>query len=307
VKRARRGSLLLRLYPADWRARYGDELQALLAETSPGGHPSWRARADVALSAGRERLHRGGLLPSGGPGERMRAGSLLVLCSWAAFVLAGALVQKTSEHWQAAVPASQRAVPAIAFWALVAGAAAGAALVLTGVAVALPSAASFLRAGGWARIRRRIATAAAATGITAAAVGALATWAHRLAPAQRNGHDLLYGLAATTVFALLVACAATWTAVAVAIACRLELRPAVLTFETHLAAAVTAAMAVTTLAAAAWWVALASRAPAFLAGGGPGPNRPLPPQLLVALPVMLAATLVATAGSTQALRGRRAS
>jgi hypothetical protein len=38
-----RASGLLRLYPAAWRARYGEELQALLVESSAGGRVPWRA------------------------------------------------------------------------------------------------------------------------------------------------------------------------------------------------------------------------------------------------------------------------
>jgi hypothetical protein len=48
----RLASVLLRLYPRAWRARYGDEFLALVADTGL----SWRAALDVAVAAGLERM-----------------------------------------------------------------------------------------------------------------------------------------------------------------------------------------------------------------------------------------------------------
>ena len=80
--------LLLRAYPCWWRARYGDELLALL-EAQP---LTWRVRADVVVA---------------GLGERLRGSGppqLRVLWAWALFVIGGMGFQKTSEHWQVVVP-----------------------------------------------------------------------------------------------------------------------------------------------------------------------------------------------------------
>ena len=49
-------SRLLRLYPADWRARYGAEMLELL-EHAP---PTWRDRADLVRGALDARVHHGG-------------------------------------------------------------------------------------------------------------------------------------------------------------------------------------------------------------------------------------------------------
>ena len=130
--------LLLSLYPAGWRARYGEELEALILETS-AGRVSWHVRLDVAVGGGRERLHAAGLGGGDAPAERMRGGALLVLCAWALFVVAGVGVQKFSEHWQAVTPSADRALPAHAFDVLVVAAAIGSALIAAGVAATLPS------------------------------------------------------------------------------------------------------------------------------------------------------------------------
>src|SRR5204863_5952572 len=93
------------------------------------------------------------LAGGGTPAERMRGGTLLVLCAWGLFVIAGIGVQKFSEHWQAVTPSGSRALPTAAFDVLVAGAAIASALIVAGVAATLPSLTRFLRTGGWRRAR----------------------------------------------------------------------------------------------------------------------------------------------------------
>jgi hypothetical protein len=151
----RTSGLLLRLYPPGWRARYGEELAALIAETS-GGRIPWRVRLDVASAAVTERFRAAGLAGDRPPGERIRGGTLAVLCAWAAFVVAGMLVQKFAEHWQAATPAGSRTAPRDAFDALLVSAWVGSALVVAGVVVATPELVRFLRGGGLGQVRRRL-------------------------------------------------------------------------------------------------------------------------------------------------------
>ena len=71
---------LLSLYPAPWRSRYGDELEALMRDCAGDQRMSWRARGDVVFAAVRERLRVVGLLGDGSlPSGQVRAGALLVL------------------------------------------------------------------------------------------------------------------------------------------------------------------------------------------------------------------------------------
>jgi hypothetical protein len=278
--------LLLSLYPAGWRARYGEELQTLIMEAG-GGRVTWRVRFDVARAAGRERLRSSGLVGAGPPRARVCAGSVLVLCAWALFVVAGTSVQKRSEHWQASIPVGSRALPSAAFDALIVGAAIGSALVFIGVAAALPTALSFLRGGGWGRVRRPVLLAGALTLAAVLAAVPIVVWAHGLSAAQRNGRDAAYGVGAGLWALLLVACLTAWTAAAVAVARRLDLSPAVLRLETFLATAVTVSMAAMTAATVVWLAALDQAAASYL----------------VATALMLVATAVATAGSLRAVRG----
>jgi hypothetical protein len=298
VSAPRTCALLLRLYPPGWRARYGEELHALILETSDG-RVSWRVRADVVVAAARERLRSAGLAGDGPPAERMRSGTLLVLCAWALFVVAGAGVQKFSEHWQAATPAGARGLPTAAFDVLLAAACVGSALVLTGVAAALPSLARFLRGGGLAQVRRPLLRAVALTIAALPVTVAVVLWAHRLSAAQRNGHDAAYAAVTVSWALLLAACLAAWTAAGVAAARRLALAPALVRLEALLAAGVAAAMVTMTAATAVWWGALARSAPSFLGAAG----SPLAPQLLVATVLMLVATLAAGYGAGRAVAG----
>lgn len=295
--------LLLRLYPAGWRAGYGEELEALILESSGGSVP-WRARLDVARAAGRERLRAAGLAGDHPPAERLRAGVLLVLCAWAVFVVAGSGVQKLSEHWQQAMPpGGGRDLARAAFDALVAGAGLAGVLALVGIAATLPAVARLLRAGGWPSVRRRALAAAVLTAVAVPVTAALVVWAHGLTSAQRDGHDAGYAALFVVWAVLLVAALAAWTAAAVAIARRLRLSAAVLRLEAGLATGVAVAMGVMTAATATWWAAVAHVAPGFLAGRpADAAASPLEPRLVVCAIAMLAATGLAARGAERALR-----
>ena len=71
---------LLRVYPAAWRERYGDELASLIEADSDGGKVSLRVKLDVIGAGFVQRLHSSGLVGDEVPPEgRIRAGVLLVL------------------------------------------------------------------------------------------------------------------------------------------------------------------------------------------------------------------------------------
>ncbi len=283
---------LLRTYPPAWRARYGEELAALMADAGGRERVPWRTWLDVALAGARERLRAAGVtgdaLP---PSARSRAGSILVLCAWALFVVGGLAVQRVSEHWQAATPAADRALPSAAFTALTVAAAIGTVLVLAGAACALPALTAFLRGGGWSALRPRCLEAAWLTAAGAAATTGLVVWAHRLTPAARNGHDTAYALGFAAWGVLMVACLAAWTLAAVTVAQRIELPRPALGRIAWLAAGVSATMAAMTVATAVWWSHLPAADPA--AGATP--------LMLCPLLVMLTATALGMAGACRAL------
>jgi hypothetical protein len=249
--------LLLLLYPRPWRERYGEELAMLTAD---GGGLRPTVVVDVLLGAGRERL---------------REGALLVLQAWALFVVGGVGVQKFSEHWREATPAPARAVPAGAFDGLVAGAAIGSALVLLGVAVALPAA---VRARAFAR--REIVRALVATVVAGAALAAAA--------GRHGEHGLTIVFAVTFVLAL-----AAWTSAVLATARRLDR----LGLESALAVGVAASMVAMTICTCVWWGALARTGADFAP--------PLSPQLLASVALMALGSATGLAGAVKARRAPR--
>lgn len=294
--------LLLRAYPRAWRARYGDELEGLIADASDGRRMPWRTGADVLCAGGRERLRSAGLRDAP-PHDQVRGGALLVLCAWAMFVAGGVMVQKASEHWQSALPAADRALPAAAFTALLIAAAGGGALVLAGVACAAPSLPGFVSDGGWARVRRSVITAALLTLVAAVAGVGLVAWAHGLTAPQRAGHDAAYAAAFVACALLAGTSLVAWTVAAVGVGRRLSLSTRTLEAEAWIAGGVTAAMAVMTVAAGIWWAVLAGAAPWFLNGGHAGAGgSPLAPQLVLAASMMLLATAMGVVGSQRAAR-----
>lgn len=295
---ARTAARLVRLYPVGWRARYGDELQTLILDMSSPRRVPWRIRADVAGAGGRERLRAAGL-GDGSPGGRVRAGAGLVLWAWALFVLAGAILQRTSEHWDSALP-GDHLVPTAAFDVLIGAAIATSFLVLTGIALTLPALSRLLREGGWARIRRAVLPAGLLTVITIAATVALIGWAHGLTAADRAGHDGVY-VAGFLAWAVLGgATLGAWTSAATRTAACLALGRGILRLEARLATAVAAAMVVMAAATAVWWVSVGTVAPTDLTGSSGPRASALVPGVVVAMVLMLAAVGLGGTGARRA-------
>jgi len=295
---------LLRWYPPAWRARYGDELVALMEDSLDGGRPTARFRWSVAAAGLRQRARALDALGRRGlPADRVRDGALAVLCAWAAFVLAGGSFAKQAEHFGSSLPPSQAGLPTAAVTTVMVAAVVAAALVVLGAVAALPAFVRFLRAGGWAELRRPVLAATALSVVVAGAMVGLSGWAHSLSVAQRNGADGVYGAAFLTWAAGAAVALGLWTAVAVRAARRVHLGRRVLGLEAVLAAGVALAMTVMTAATALWWGALAVDAPWFLRGTDPGTSpSPIDPRLTLTMVVMVAATAIAVRGVARAGR-----
>ncbi|HEX4218771.1 MAG TPA: hypothetical protein VHZ02_10410 [Acidimicrobiales bacterium] len=304
---------LLGWYPPRWRERYGDELGALMEDALGDGPPTPRFRLGIALAGLRERGHEAGVIGDSRPApDRARAGSLLVLCAWAAFVVAGSSFAKLSEGFGQAVPARTASLPSAAYDAVMATAIIGGLAVLAGVVIAVPAFLRFLKAGGWPSIRGHVGRASIATLVAAADTVALVAVAHTLTPAQRNGqlvhHPVVwYYLIGVIVTALLLTVmVGLWTVAAVATVRRLDLPRPVQSGEALLATAVAATMCVMTAATAAWWGAIASSAPWFLQGGRPGSGgSPINAQLAGTMVLMVATSLLAGFGASRVARSWR--
>jgi hypothetical protein len=107
--RARR---MLRWYPAQWRARYGEEFTELLIADLGEQPRSWRRGADVARSGLLARLAGAGLTshPGHPPGPALaaRASLATLACALAAFLtVAAAMWAQLAIGWQWAPPAAR--------------------------------------------------------------------------------------------------------------------------------------------------------------------------------------------------------
>jgi hypothetical protein len=298
---------LLRWYPAEWRARYGDEFAAMIEDDLAGKPATLRYRQSIAWSGIREHLREIGFLGnSGSPRERMRDGVLTVLCAFALFIVSGVGFAKVSEHWDESIHQGSRHVPAVSFnlVASLAGAC-GLAVVLAALAV-LPIFVRFLRTGGWSTIRRWVLRAVAATATDAAAVAGLSVWASHLTNHQRNsgfGWYQFVFLIAALLFAITLA---TWSAAVVATTRRLDIGSSQIKVAGVMAILVAVSMPVMTAASAFWWGSMAAAAPWFLAGT-PVRSSPSPVtvNLLAVLIVMLIGSAAGAFGMLKVLRSWR--
>lgn len=304
TERRHETAALLRWYPRHWRDRYGDELAALMEDMAGGGPPTLRFRVSIALAGLREHIYGSGLFGNRAPAaDQVRAGSLLVLCTWTTFVLAGASFSKASEHFSQAMPVASRPFAQGAFNVVAALGVVGAILVMLGAIAALPAFTRFIRGGGWSTIRGPLLRAGALTLLSVGAVIPLSFWAHHLNELQRNGADPTYS-GVLVIWAVLVAATlAQWTAAGVAATRRVDLPGGVLRFEAALAVALAGAMAAMTVAAALWWGSMAQNAPWFLQGTAQGTSpSPFTPQLIVTLALMTISVVGAGYGATRVTR-----
>ncbi len=181
---------LLRWYPASWRARYGDELTALLEDTFGDGPIPWRTRAATAKAGVvqhlRARVWATASAPPTAPATARSSCSAVGL-----FVVAGAMLAKFNEHWDAATPQHDRWLPTTGYIAIEAAAALGVLTVLVAGLIA-PLLLRSLQRSGWASVRPQVRRVGA-VGLTTVAVGIpVIVWAHHLTSPQRNGGLAVY-------------------------------------------------------------------------------------------------------------------
>jgi hypothetical protein len=302
MTRATRFDRLLGWYPDSWRERYGDELAALLEETYGERPIPLRQRASLLKGALVEHVHASGFSANAEPEARVRAGALLVLCSWAVFMVVGSAFAKYLEHWDLATPAGARWLPADAVDAVTWAAALAVALIALGaLLVAVPVARS-VRTEGWGDFGRAMGVAAVLVAIALAATGAVvllaSTQVHHSSP-SRGGFGAL-GVWSLTLLAALAACVRA----AIAAAGRVKLRGALLRAEASCALGVFLCMVMVLAGTATWWAAIALHAPSFL-GTSLGPfgtwGSVAPPVMIGITGAMLVALLAAAAGAWRIL------
>ena len=292
---------LLRCYPPAWRERYGNDLIAYLddaygarlplgavASLLSGGLQEWVRFARASRES----------LPAT---ARVRNGVLWVLAGWAPFVVAGASFAKISEHFDASLSGGTRTVPDVAYLVVEAVATVCGLAVVAGVVLTLPAFVRFIAGGGWPMIRRRVIRATVATVLTAGTTVAVATWAHRLTAAQRNGGNGSYAALFLCWAGIVALTIGLWTVAAIAAARRLNLSRRLLLAEGAVASAVTMGMLIMLVAAAVWWAAIASAAPSFF-GGATEVAAAWTPQLVATATLMVTALSAGVVGVARIAR-----
>jgi hypothetical protein len=295
---------LIRWYPPTWRARYGAEFVALLEDTHGMSAVTWRERLAIAKSGSAERARSTGLLgDSASPNERIRAGSLLILCAWAFFMLAGGIFAKFTEQWSAVTPTADRWIPSDGYSAVQWAGIVGVVLILAAVLVVLPALVRLVRDEGWAVIRPPILRAALVVAATTAFTGGLVIWAHHLGAHDRNGGLRPYHLIVLPIWVLAVAAALGFsTAAAVAVVRRLDLSQRTLRVLGGMAIVLTLIMVLIMAGTLVWWGSMAAYAPGFLGNGALSTSNVVPPPMIIAGVLMLLGVAMAATGAVRVTR-----
>ena len=241
---------LLRWYPRTWRERYGEELLALIQDTLDEGRPTWRLRLSVISGGLRERGHQAG--------RAVRAAAkLAVRPDLSAMLVAGTIIALLPENLSESPPPARGWQAAAAFDAVLAAVALTGAVVLASGLAALPALVRFLRAGGWPKIRRRVAWAAGATVAAGGGLAGLTLVVGSRSPAQLDASWpylagwLATGLATAVAIGL-------WATAAAATARHLALVPRVRAVQLVLGAVAAPLVTVVVVTLDLWWSATQS-------------------------------------------------
>jgi hypothetical protein len=98
---ASRAARLLRWYPKDWRARYGDEFEAVLSSSLSDGKGGLRLSLNVAREGVVARLESGGFVGrSAPPLDRARASVLTIVAAILGFLTTTAVLAYYEKGWQ---------------------------------------------------------------------------------------------------------------------------------------------------------------------------------------------------------------
>jgi hypothetical protein len=299
---------MIRFYPPRWRSRYGVEMTALLEDTyATASDVPWRDRVALVRSGVAERAREAGFLGAGsGPGDRVRAGSALILCGWALFLIAGAMFGKFTDNWLDFTPRAGRWVASDSVDAVQVAVVAGCALVAVAALLALPAFIRLVRAGGWDDVRRPLTRAAVAAVTAALAFGGVLAWAHHLSQHDRNGGLKIYGVAFVLVSLAAFVALGSATAAAVTVARRVEFSGPVLRTLGGLALALTGLMALIFVGVLGWWAAEDAHAPQVLlngiGNGFPFTSSTFPSTLVAAGLLMMLGLGLAAVGSVRVAR-----
>jgi hypothetical protein len=277
-------------------------MTALLEDTyANAGAVPLRQRVSLAISGLAERTRSLGMAGwSEDPDVRLRGGSLLVLCGWAFYVVAGAIFAKTADHWFTSRSPAGRWVAAGSLNVIGVTAVIGSLAVLVAALVALPAFVRFVRAGRWHEVRAPVAVAVVSVAVSAILFVVMVQWAHNLSAHDRNGGLPIYGWFFVAVSLTFLTALASATVAAVSVGRRLDLSRPTLRALGVMAVGIVGLMGLTLVSLVAWWASEAVHAPGFLAqtigNGMPYASSVVPPTLLASGLCMVVGLAMGVAG-----------
>jgi len=241
---------MLRWYPRAWRERYGKEFLAMVEDSLDGRRPTWRLRVSVAWAGLRERGHQTRLTSQKALLRSLTRG-------WLTFQVAGYLIAVLPSEFKASPPPARQWQATAALGVLTAIAAFTGVALLAGSVAAAPAFVRYLQAGGWPKVRRRIAWAAGATVAAGGALAGLVLASLSESFSQLNGSPTYLAGVLATSLALVVALW-LWTSVITTAAKRLDLAPRVRKAEKILGMVATFAVSVVISVNVIWYSAIQS-------------------------------------------------
>ena len=292
---------VLKWYPRTWRDRYGDELVSLLDDTYGDQQVPLRTRLSMMKAGSTERLRWVGFVgDSVEPDRRVRGASLVVLCAWALFVVAGSGFAKYAEHWDRVTPLHDRAVPSDAFTAVQVAAFTGVVIFCVSTLVALPAFVRFIRGHGWAPIRRPLSVMLITSSIAMVATVGIVVWSHHFGSSPLNSGLWPYKAAGITWGILVVSAIAAGAGAIVAVVSRLEPSPRTSRALGILALLMAIVLVVVFAGMLTWWISLAIHAPWFFGSGIVGTaGSQAPPAMIVFGALMAVGLVLGTCGASR--------
>jgi hypothetical protein len=245
-----RPASLLRWYPRAWREQYGEELLALIQDTLEDGRPAWRLWLSVAWGGLRERGHQADRV------VRAAVKWRTVPDRWWTLFVTGLVLATVPVAVTESLPQAQGWQAAAADGMLAAVSMTGVVVLASGL-MALPALIRFLRAGGWPKIRRRVAWAAAATVVAGGVLAGLSVASGSRSLTQQDSSwvfsfgRLAAGLAIAVAMGL-------WAAAAVGTARHLTIAARVRATQLVLGAVTRTMVTVMFIALTLWWSATQS-------------------------------------------------
>ena len=292
---------VLKWYPQAWRDHYGEELAMFLHDRyGESSIPMW-ARLSMTRSGLVERLRVGGMVGTSVDSDRrVRGGSLLVLCAWGVFVIAGAAFAKYAEHWPLATPPVDRRIPAVAMGAVQVGAFAGALIVLVAGLITVPAFANLVRSAGWRSLWSTMRVMSVTTIVAGIASLMIIAWIRHLGPSQTNASSWAWKAVGVTWGLLVVGALACGAGTVVALVNRLELSQRVTKALGVLALAMVAVLALIFAGTLSWWFSTAIHAPWPFGGLIPRPPiSPTPLAMVILSALMLSGLALAGYGAVR--------